>query len=76
MLISREVPLDKLWQHVVVVACQNSGTKRLDMIGLLLKILELYQDQVTQEPVSLPKMDLGLLKPLWKLYCTVLCDIG
>ena len=48
------------------------------MIGLLLKILSLYREtkisREEEEPVK--ELDLGLLKPLWKLYYTILGEVG
>jgi hypothetical protein len=71
------LPLADLWPHLVLVACQNPGQKRLQVIGLLLKILALYREtkisKEEEEPVK--ELDLGLLKPLWKLYYTILGEV-
>ena len=82
--IIRGIPLADLWQHLVIVACQNTGRRRLQMIGLILEILMLYKDNLLSSgspssPSSsstVKKIDFGLLRPLWKLYYSILEDLG
>ena len=86
--IIRGIPLADLWQHLVIVACQNTGRRRLQMIGLILEILMLYKDNLlnsgpcttaaaaSSSSSTVKKIDFGLLRPLWKLYYSLLEDLG
>ena len=82
--IIRGIPLADLWQHLVMVACQNTARRRLQMIGLILEILVLYKDNLlsggSHSPSSsssmVKKIDFGLLRPLWNLYYSLLEDLG
>lgn len=80
----RGIPLADLWQHLVIVACQNTARRRLQMIGLILEILILYKDNLlssgshaaSSSSGTVKKIDFGLLRPLWKLYYSLLEDLG
>ena len=84
--IIRGIPLADLWQHLVIVACQNTSHRRLQMIGLILEILMLYKDNLlnggpctaasSSSSSTVKKIDFGLLRPLWKLYYSLLEDLG
>ncbi|XP_056664357.1 zinc finger ZZ-type and EF-hand domain-containing protein 1 isoform X4 [Monodelphis domestica] len=66
------LPLARIWEWQVGVACRQTGHQRLKAIHLLLKIVQ------CSTPSDL--CDLTLLKPLWKLFAQMekgLCqDVG
>ncbi|XP_006899819.1 PREDICTED: zinc finger ZZ-type and EF-hand domain-containing protein 1 [Elephantulus edwardii] len=54
------LPLAKIWEWLVGVACRQTGHQRLKAIHLLLKIVRCCSHS--------DLCDLALLKPLWKLF--------
>ncbi|KAM6163683.1 zinc finger ZZ-type and EF-hand domain-containing protein 1 [Rhynchocyon petersi] len=54
------LPLAKIWEWLVGVACRQTGHQRLKAVHLLLKIVRCFSHS--------DLCDLGLLKPLWKLF--------
>ncbi|XP_006863340.1 PREDICTED: zinc finger ZZ-type and EF-hand domain-containing protein 1 [Chrysochloris asiatica] len=65
------LPLAKIWEWLVSVACRQTGHQRLKAIHLLLKIVRCCSHS--------DLCDLTLLKPLWKLFTHMeysLCEDG
>ncbi|XP_029401481.1 zinc finger ZZ-type and EF-hand domain-containing protein 1 isoform X1 [Mus pahari] len=54
------LPLGKIWEWLVGVACRQTGHQRLKAIHLLLRIVRCCSHS--------DLCDLGLLKPLWQLF--------
>ncbi|KAK2172240.1 hypothetical protein NP493_979g01007 [Ridgeia piscesae] len=65
--VVRELPLDALWNSLLYVCCKQTGQQRLKAVQLLLKVM---QTQLRPGASEL-SIDLGLLKPLWKLFNTM-----
>lgn len=62
--VVRQLPIDALWNSLLYVCCKQTGQQRLKAIQLLLKVM---QTQFRPGASEL-SIDLGLLKPLWKLF--------
>ncbi|XP_013398348.1 zinc finger ZZ-type and EF-hand domain-containing protein 1-like [Lingula anatina] len=65
-MVAVSLPLNDLWCSLVYVACKQTGTQRLKTIQLLLRILQ--TQFVPRADPQKCRVDLTLLKPLWKLY--------
>ncbi|XP_052765956.1 zinc finger ZZ-type and EF-hand domain-containing protein 1-like isoform X1 [Mya arenaria] len=62
------LPLSELWGSLVYVCSKQTGTQRLKIIQLLLKILQTQHRVGGQESLGI---DLSVLRPLWQLYTSV-----
>ncbi|XP_055983422.1 zinc finger ZZ-type and EF-hand domain-containing protein 1 [Sorex fumeus] len=58
--VVRHLPLSKIWEWMVGVACRQTGHQRLKAIHLLLRIVRCCSRR--------DLCDLALLKPLWQLF--------
>ena len=77
------LPLVQLWPKLITAACELTGEQRLKVLGLLLQLLHLNStsnisasNSSGATPITGPRLDLILLKPLWLLYTTMTKNEG
>ncbi|XP_048874070.1 zinc finger ZZ-type and EF-hand domain-containing protein 1 [Brienomyrus brachyistius] len=61
------LPLTDIWEWQVGVACRQTGSQRLKAIHLLLRMLHCPSQR---------GLELTLLRPLWRLFCTMETGLG
>lgn len=69
----------QLWPKLIAAACELTGEQRLKVLGLLLQLLHLNSSGTNEGaavPVTGPRLDLTLLKPLWTLYTSMTKNEG
>ncbi|KAI8488213.1 Zinc finger ZZ-type and EF-hand domain-containing protein 1 [Branchiostoma belcheri] len=66
------LPIKLLWEWLVQVACRQTSQQRLKVVELLLRILTACSLRSYGNAPPDQDIDLSLLKPLWKLYTTIL----
>ena len=69
------LPVDRLWSLLIAVACQHTGSERLQVITLLMEIVNLLSMEDVKEKWK-KKVELSALKPLWQLYTTLVKECG
>ena len=69
------LPIQQMWSTLVGVACQHTGKQRMQVLGLLLHIVQLYsKGGALRERKG--RVELSVLKPLWQLYTNTMREYG